>query len=113
YAFKSSVQHKVTVTFPDQHQERFNFTPSGGFSVFYFLGAAAFTPVPGSGTTSTLEALDNEISYDFAGNIDEGLFGDLYSPTRFKLTTRDGRAFILDTGTGLVSETDPSGNSVS
>ncbi|MFL6162034.1 MAG: RHS repeat-associated core domain-containing protein [Jatrophihabitantaceae bacterium] len=113
YAFKSSVQHTVTVTFPDQHQEKFDFTPSGGFSAFYFLGAAAFTAVPGSGTTSTLEALDNEISYDFAGNIDEGLFGDLYAPTRFKLTTRDGRAFILDTGTGLVSETDPNGNSVS
>ncbi|MDQ1720344.1 MAG: hypothetical protein QOI26_78, partial [Pseudonocardiales bacterium] len=45
--------------------------------------------------------------------IDSGLFGPLYSPTRFKLTTRDGRVFILDTGTGLVSETDPNGNSVS
>jgi RHS repeat-associated protein/uncharacterized repeat protein (TIGR01451 family) len=112
YAFKSSVPHTVTVTFPDQHQERFNFTPSGGFSVFYFLGSAAFTPVPGTGTTSTLEPLSTEISYDFAGNIDNDLFGDLYSPTRFKLTTRDGKVFILDTGTGLVSETDPSGNSV-
>jgi RHS repeat-associated protein/uncharacterized repeat protein (TIGR01451 family) len=113
WSFKSSVQHTVTVTFPDQHQEKFDFTPSGGFSVFYFLGAAAFTAVPGTGTTSTLEALDNGISYDFAGNIDSDLFGPLYSPTRFKLTTRDGRAFILDTGTGLVSETDPNGNSVS
>jgi uncharacterized repeat protein (TIGR01451 family) len=113
YAFKSSVPHTVTVTFPDQHQERFNFTPSGGFSVFYFLGAAAFTPVPGTGTTSTLEALSTDISYDFAGNIDNDLFGDLYSPTRFKLTTRDGKVFVLDTATGLVSETDPSGNSVS
>lgn len=113
WSFKSSVQHTVSVTFPDQHQEKFDFTPSGGFSAFYFLGAAAFTPTPGTGTTSMLEALDNGISYDFAGNIDSDLFGPLYSPTRFKLTTRDGRVFILDTGTGLVSETDPNGNSVS
>lgn len=113
WAFKSSVEHTVSVTFPDQHQEKFDFTPVGGFSAFYFLGASAFTAVPGTGTTSTLEALDDGISYDFAGNIDSDLFGPLYSPTRFKLTTRDGQVFILDTGSGLVSETDPNGNSVS
>jgi RHS repeat-associated protein/uncharacterized repeat protein (TIGR01451 family) len=113
YGFKSSVEHTVTVTFPDQHQEKFDFTPSGGFSVFYFLGAAAFTPVPGTGTTSTLEAVDNGISYDFAGNIDGGLGEPVYNPTRFKLTTRDGRVFILDTSSGLVSETDANGNSIS
>src|SRR6185437_3185845 len=73
---------------------------------------AAFTPVPGTGTTSTLEALDTDIAYDFAGNIDSGLFGPLYAPTQFKLTTRDGKVYILDTSTGLVSETDPNGNSV-
>ena len=112
WAFTSSVEHTVTVTFPDQHQELFDFTPAGGFSVFYFLGTAAFTARPGTGTTSTLEALDNGISYDFAGNIDSDLFGPLYAPTRFRLTTRDGRVFILDTGTGLVSETDPRGNSM-
>jgi RHS repeat-associated protein/uncharacterized repeat protein (TIGR01451 family) len=112
WKFKSSVPHTVTVTFPDRHQEQFDFTPNGGFSVFYFLGSAAFTAVPGTGTTSTLEALDSEISYDFAGNIDSGLFGPLYAPTRFRLTTLDGRAFILDTTTGLVSETDAAGNSM-
>src|SRR5437763_1905152 len=111
--FKSSVRHTVTVTFPDRHQEQFDFTPNGGVSVFYFLGSAAFTAVPGTGTTSTLEALDSEISYDFAGNIDSGLFGPLYSPTRFRLTTLDGRVFILDTTLGLVSETDAAGNSLS
>jgi YD repeat-containing protein len=112
YAFKSSVPHNVTVTFPDQHQEKFNFTPNGGFSAFYFLGDAAFTAVPGSGTTSTLEAVDTDIAYDFAGNIRSGVNGPLYSPTRFKLTTKAGKVFLLDTSTGLVSETDPSGNSI-
>jgi len=112
YAFKSSVPHTVTVTFPDQHQEQFDFTPSGGFSAFYFEGAAAFTPVSGTNTTSTLEALSTSLSYDFAGNIDNGLFGPLYSPTRFRLTTKDGKVYILDTSSGLVSETDPNGNSI-
>lgn len=113
WAFKSSVPHVVTVTFPDQHQEVFDFTPSGGFSVFYFLGTAAFTARPGTGTTSTLEPLDNGISYDFAGNIDSGLFGEIYAPTRFRLTTRDGHVYVLDTSTGLVSATDRNGNTVS
>ncbi len=112
YAFKSSVPHTVTVTFPDQHQEKFDFTPSGGFSAFYFLGSAAFTAQPGTSTTSTLEALDTDIAYDFAGNIRSGISGPVFSPTRFKLTTRDGKAFVLDTSSGLVSETDSNGNSV-
>jgi RHS repeat-associated protein/uncharacterized repeat protein (TIGR01451 family) len=112
YAFKSSVTHTVTVTFPNQHEEKFDFTPSGGFSAFYFLGSAAFTAVPGTGTTSTLEAVDSDIAYDFAGNIRSGISGPLYSPTRYKLTTKDGKVYLLDTSTGLVSETDPSGNSI-
>jgi len=112
YAFKSSVKHTVTVTFPDQHQERFDFTPAGGFSAFYFLGSAAFTAESGTGATSTLEAVDSDIAYDFAGNIRSGLNGPLYSPTRYRLTTKDGKVYLLDTSSGLVSETDPSGNSI-
>ncbi|HEU5271253.1 MAG TPA: Ig-like domain-containing protein, partial [Jatrophihabitans sp.] len=110
YAFKSSVKHTVTVTFPDQHEEKFDFTPSGGFSAFYFLGSAAFTAE--SGTTSTLEAVDSGIAYDFAGNIRSDISGPLYSPTRYKLTTKDGKVYLLDTSSGLVSETDPNGNSI-
>src|SRR5262249_54929107 len=113
WRFRSTVEHTVTVTFPDRHQEQFDFTPAGGVSVFYFLGSAAVPPVPGTGTTSTLEALDSGISYDFAGNIDTDLFGPLYAPTRFRLTTLDGHVYVLDTGSGLVSETDPGGTSLS
>lgn len=113
YAFKSSTPHTVTVTFPDQHEEKFAFTPAGGFSAFYFLGDAAFTPIAGTGVTSTLEAVDADIAYDFGGNLRSGINGPLYSPTRFKLTTKDGKVFLLDTASGLVSETDPAGNSIS
>ena len=111
YAFKTSTPHYVTVTFPDQHEEIFDFTPQGGAALLYWQGSAAFTARPGTGTTSKLEvAGDSSLSYDFAGNL-VGSSG-YYNPTRFKLTTRDGRVLILDTALGLVSETDPSGNAV-
>jgi len=108
YAFKSSVPHTVTVTFPDQHQEKFDFTPSGGFSAFYFLGSAAFTPE--SGTTSTLEAVDSDIAYDFAGNVRSGLNGPLYSPTTFVLTDKYGTKYTLEVGAGLKKIEDKLGN---
>src|SRR5207248_265509 len=61
WGFKTSVPHFVTVTFPDQHQEVFDFTPQGGAALFYFQGTAAFTARSGTGTTSKLEALDTGI----------------------------------------------------
>jgi RHS repeat-associated protein len=111
YGFKTSAPHYVTVTFPDQHQEIFDFTPQGGAGILYWQGSAAFTARAGTGTTSKLEvAGDSSLSYDFAGNL-VGASG-YFNPTRFKLTTRDGRVLILDTVLGLVSETDTSGNSL-
>lgn len=111
YAFKTSAPHFITVTFPDGHQEIFDFTPSAGAALLYWQGSAAFTARPGTGTTSKLEvAGDTSLSYDFAGNL-TGAVG-FYNPTRFKLTTHDGRVLILDTMLGLVSETDRNGNSL-
>jgi RHS repeat-associated protein/uncharacterized repeat protein (TIGR01451 family) len=111
YAFKASVPHYVTVTFPNQHQEIFDFTPKGGAGLLYWQGSAAFTARPGIGTASTLEVSgDSSLSYDFAGNLVAG--SGYFNPTRFKLTTRDGGVLILDTVSGLVSETDRSGNSL-
>jgi len=113
WSLKTSTPHYVTVTFPDLHQEVFDFTPSGGAALFYWEGNAAFTARAGTGTTSTLQvAGDTSINYGFDGNIYDGDF-NLYSPTRFQLTTRDGRVLILDTALGLISETDRSGNSLS
>ncbi len=109
YAFKTTAPHYVTVTFPDQHQEFFDFTPLGGSGLLYFQGTAAFTAR--AGTYSTLEALDANVTNQFDGN----LFGTsgIYDPTRFRLTTHDGRVLILDTILGLVSETDRNGNALS
>jgi RHS repeat-associated protein len=111
YGFKTSTRHFVTVTFPDQHQEIFDFTPQGGSGILYWQGNAGFTARAGTANNSTLEvAGDTSLSYDFAGNL-VGSSG-FYNPTRFKLTTHDGRVLILDTTVGLVSETDRSGNSL-
>jgi RHS repeat-associated protein/uncharacterized repeat protein (TIGR01451 family) len=108
YGFKTTTPHYVTVTFSDQQQETFDFTPSGGSGILYFQGSAAFTARPG--THSTLEALDAGLSNGFNGN----LYGSsgIYNPTRFRLTTHSGQVLILDTGSGLVSITDRNGNSL-
>jgi RHS repeat-associated protein len=111
WAFKTSSPHYVTVTWPGGRQEVFDFTPSGGAAVFYSEGSAAFTARAGTNTTSTL-AVDGETSLTngFDGNIYGG--SGIYNPTRFKLTTNDGRKLILDTTLGLISEEDPNGNSL-
>src|SRR5437867_2934791 len=112
YGFKTSVPHYVTVTFPDQHQEVFDFTPTAGAVIFYWEGGSGFTARASQGTTSTLDVIgDNSVSYGFDGSLYDGS-GHIYNPTRFKLTTRDGRVLVLDVNQGLVSETDPSGNSL-
>lgn len=108
YAFTTSTPHYVTVTFPDQHQEVFDFTPLGGSGPLYFQGIAAFTARPG--THSKLEALETSVSNQFNGNL-FGISG-IYDPTRFRLTTRTGQVLILDTISGLVSMTDRNGNSL-
>ncbi|MBV9280517.1 MAG: Ig-like domain-containing protein, partial [Chloroflexi bacterium] len=109
-AYRTTTPHYVTVTWPDGHQEVFDFTPTGGTNVF--LDAhAAFTARPG--TTSTLAVSGNaDLQYAYDGNLYEGWGGPIFNPTRFKLTTQDGRVLILDVNTGLVSETDRSGNSL-
>jgi RHS repeat-associated protein len=110
-AFKNSAQRFVTVTFPDQHTEVFDFTPGGGTNIFWSC-TPHFTARGSIGTTSTLVPLDDtSCSYTGDGNI-YGANG-LYSPKQFQLTTKDGRVLILSAGTGLVSETDNSGNSLS
>jgi len=112
YGFTTSAPHYVTVTWPDGHQEQFDFTPSGGGILFYWQGSAAFTAHPGTGTTSTLAVDgDSSVIYGFDGNLYDSNF-DVYNPQRFTLTTRDGRVLVLDVNQGLISETDPSGNTL-
>jgi len=112
YVYRSTATHAVTVTYPDGHQEIFDFTPNGGVGPFYWLGTAAFTARPGTGTTSTLEVEgDNSVMYNFDGTL-HYFAGDVYNPTRFVLTTQAKQVLHLDAATGLVSETDRNGNTV-
>ncbi len=109
--FKNSAPRFVMVTFPDQHTEFFDFNPQGGTNLFWEC-TPQFTARGSMGTTSTLKALDDTTcSYNGDGNI-YGANGP-YSPKRFQLTTKDGRVLVLDTTTGLISETDTTGNSLS
>jgi RHS repeat-associated protein len=110
-AFKNSAPRFVSVTFPDQHTEVFDFVPSGGTNIF-FGGAAVFRARAGTGTTSTLEVSgDASLNYTGDGNL-YGATGSLFNPQRFKLTTLDGTALILDSQLGLVSETDRNTNAL-
>jgi RHS repeat-associated protein len=112
YAYKTTAPHFVTVTYPDGRQEIFDFTPAGGIGPFYWLGTAAFTARPGTGTTSTLEVEgDNSVMYNFDGTL-HYFAGDVYNPTRFVLTTQAKQVLHLDAATGLVSEADRNGNTV-
>ncbi|MHB1502288.1 MAG: RHS repeat domain-containing protein, partial [Candidatus Dormibacteria bacterium] len=112
YAYKSSRPHYVTVTWPSGRQEVFNFTPQGGAALLYFQGTTAFTGRPGTGTTSTLQLVgDTSANYQFNGNLYNGS-GQIIDPTEYVLTTQNGDKLVLSTQTGLVSETDPNGNSV-
>jgi hypothetical protein len=109
YAFKTSVPHYVTVTFPDGHQEVFDFKPEGG-STLFSAATPKFTARPGTGTTSTLTA-GGSLGLTATGDlVDEA--GNPYNPTRFTLETRDGRVLVLDTTSGLISETDRAGDAL-
>ncbi len=112
YVYKTTAPHFVTVTYPDSHQEIFDFTPAGGVGPFYWLGTAAFTARPGTGTTSTLEVEgDNTVMYGFDGTL-HYFAGEVYNPTRFVLTTQAKQVLHLDAATGLLSEADRNGNTV-
>ena len=116
WAYKTSTPHFVTVTWPDGHQEVFDFTPTGPQNTLidFAQGTAAFTARPGTDTTSKLEVADplaQGFSYGFDGNLYDAT-GGIYNPTQFRLTTRDGRVLVLDETLGLVSETDRNGNSL-
>ena len=109
-AWTTARPHFVTVVWPDGHTEIFDFTPTGGSNLFW-LGSASFTARAGS--TSTLAALgDGTLTYTADGNLYAGYGGPVYAPTRFQLTAKDGSAYVLDIATGLVSETDRTGNKV-
>ncbi|HVV75562.1 MAG TPA: RHS repeat-associated core domain-containing protein [Mycobacteriales bacterium] len=109
--FRTTTPHTVTVTYPDGHQDLFDFTPRGESGEDDFADAA-FTAR--AGTTSSLVALgDTQMIYQGDGDLYDEDNGEPYNPTQFQLTTHDGRVFVLDVNTGLVSVTDTNGNKLS
>jgi len=110
-AFRSTSPHFVTVVFPDQHTEVFDFSANGGSNIF-FSASPVYTPRPGTGTTSTLSAVnDTSLGYNDDGNLYNSS-GGIYDPRQFKLTLHDGTVLILDRSSGLVSMTNRNGEFV-
>ncbi|MHB8492159.1 MAG: LamG-like jellyroll fold domain-containing protein, partial [Solirubrobacteraceae bacterium] len=109
-AYQSSPKHTVTVTWPDQHTEVLVFEAHG--ELFNLVPPQpAFTPEPGTNTTSTLEPAEpEELLYGGDGNLYEGALADYWNATHFILTTRTGQKLVLSTESGLVSEEDRNHN---
>src|SRR5260370_436846 len=109
-AFRSWAPHFVTIVYPDQQTEIFDFSAAGGSNIF-FGGSPVYTARAGTGTTSTLSAVgaDTSISFQDDGNLYNGN-NQVYDPQQFKLTTLDGTVLIVDRTRGLVSMSDRNGN---
>ena len=110
-AFKNTAPRFITVVYPDQHSEIFDFVPDGGTNIFWSC-TPIFKARDSIGSSSTLVPLDDTgCSYTGDGNI-YGSNG-VYNPQLFKLTTRAGQVLVIDHLHGLVSTTDRNGNTVS
>ncbi len=109
--FESSRPHYVTVTWPDGRVEMFDLTPAKGSTFLSGLTSAEFTAK--ARTTSKLEAVDSSL-YFSNGDLLGGFFGSggIYDPQRFRLTAKDGTAYLLDRTGGLISATDRNGNTL-
>ncbi|MEX2214849.1 MAG: Ig-like domain-containing protein [Phycisphaeraceae bacterium] len=118
--FSNSKDVTVAVTMPDGQVEKFIL----GFTGFATTAANPgplqrtklfFKPLPG--TTTTLEALaDNivDVVPTAFGPVEfhDRTTGEVYNPTRFKLTMSNGSFFIINTETGIESVTDTNGNAL-
>jgi RHS repeat-associated protein/uncharacterized repeat protein (TIGR01451 family) len=111
--FKDLSSHNVTVTWPDGHDEVFDFTPHAGDAGVYYDANVGFTPRHGA--TSQIEPLEGgtTLQYWGAGNLFESDGTTPYDPQRFKLTAKDGTVYVLSVEKGLENFTDPHGNKLS
>ncbi|MCP3912733.1 MAG: hypothetical protein GY713_17465, partial [Actinomycetia bacterium] len=112
--FSADSARYVTVTWPDGRTETFDFTPTGN-TFFAISMTAGFTTRPGNTSTLTIApGQDADGSLGADGHMHSGGFGDgdLYDPTRFALTAKDGTVYILDTTDGLIEATDRNANTV-
>ncbi len=111
--YSSTTPHFATVTWPDGHQEIFDFQPQDGSTFFAPLTAAGFKGR--SNTTSTLEVEgDNSLTFTGDGNLYGGAFGigGIFDAQRFRLTDSHGTTYVLDRTSGLVSLTNRTGETL-
>lgn len=112
--YTSAESRYVTITWPDGRVESFDLT----FEAVGLLSALGVTPKyePRDGATSTLRAApgDGAPALGPDGNLTSGFLigGEVYNPRRFILVDQAGTEYLIDKSTGLVSQTDSSGNSV-
>ncbi len=110
-------KHNITVTYPDGNVERFGIKLSPSSQQFAPIQQTTVSFVPEEGTLSKLEALDVSNTCMVMGNTDgyDGLFDydlNVYNPTRYKLTKKDGTILEISETQGLENMTDTNGNKV-
>lgn len=112
--YTSTGERYVSITWPDGRVESFDFEAEG-YSLFSALGttvtysprgSATSTLSPAPGTGSPALGGDGSFRGDFFGS------GDIFNPQRFILTDTQGTEYLLDKSTGLVSQTDLDGNTL-
>src|SRR5260370_14310334 len=89
-AFRSSAPHFVTVVFPDQHTEVFDFSAAGGSNIF-FGGAPVYTARARLRTTATPSAMPSATSIGLQG--DRQFFNgnrQIHGPQQVPLATPHG-----------------------
>jgi RHS repeat-associated protein len=121
YAFQNTNNDYVTIYLPDGSKEQFIMGFTG--ITYTFAGpplastSIFFVPIPGTDTTGTLEALtDNDVIVSPARVgpvtfIDRST-GQVYNPTRWQYTSASGTVYVINSGSGLESVTDPDGNTL-
>ncbi len=121
YSFVNTQNDYVDIFLPDGSEQKFlmgftgvtyNFAgpPLATTSIFY-------VPLPGSGTTATLQAVgDNNVIVSPAqvGPVTflDQTTGKVYNPTTWKLTTSDGTVYLINQTNGLESITDTHGDTI-
>ena len=118
YSFQNTQNDLVTITLPDGSKETFDMGFTG---VTYNYSAPPldttsifFVPLPGTGTTGTLEALTNNnviVSPAQVGPVTfiDASTGQVYNPTLWKYTDQAGTVFIISTANGVQSITNSNG----
>jgi RHS repeat-associated protein len=110
----------VTVTFPDGKVHEFEPVVSPPCQAFVPIDEVTVSYSPRPGTLSTLVPLGGSLAYVTGAwppplqSAPMELFAasnfQIYDPSRYQLTTVDGRVFVIDQAKGLMSLTDLSGN---